>query len=66
MDNRRQLRNNFVISTVAQRSGEICGFFSGSHTDSKAQHIAEKCRFREESSPQRLKAELIAQQLRTA
>jgi hypothetical protein len=28
--------NKFVISTGAKRSGEICGFFFGSHANSKA------------------------------
>ena len=32
-----KFRNEFVISTGAQRSGEICGFFFGAHAGSKAQ-----------------------------
>jgi hypothetical protein len=31
--------NKFVISTGAKRSGEICGFLSGSHAACKAQFL---------------------------
>ena len=33
--------NRIVISTGAQRSGEICGFFSCSHADSKGRTLQE-------------------------
>jgi hypothetical protein len=32
----REWLNKFVISTGAQRSGEICGFFSGAHLAGRA------------------------------
>jgi hypothetical protein len=46
MENLLQLRNKFVISTRAQRSGEICGFFPVL-THPRAQFwVAPKCKTR--------------------
>jgi hypothetical protein len=36
----REWLNKFVISTGAQRSGEICGFFSGAHLAGRARVAA--------------------------